>query len=383
MPLVNMSGDPDQNYLADGITEDIITDLSRWKQLRVLSRNSSFHFRHLAADLVKLRWDLGAAYVVAGSVHRLGDRLRLSIQLNETASGRQIWAERYDRSVDKAVAPQETIVRTMVGTLVGRIEAADRAICRRKNPASMDAYDCVLRGNGLPWIEPVASLEASDWYRKAIEIDPTYGRAYALLALQLETQWEYDESGSNTLLEQALELALKAVELDDNESTAFSVLGRIYLQRRCFDLAERYYRRAYDINPGNPLAIALMGDIEIHLGRSEMAVEWLEKAKSVDPYFDPEWYWPMRGLALYCARRYEEAIVAYGQSLRAPYWVPAYVAACHAQAGREDEAKAIMTELLRDVPSLNVPSFADGNTFRDEADFAHILEGMRKAGLPN
>jgi adenylate cyclase len=261
LPFTNMSGDPEQEYFSDGMTEDIITELSRWNELRVLSRHSSFRYRGKAADLQQVGRELGVRYVVAGSVRRMQERLRMTVQLIDVSSGSHIWAEHYDRDFKDIFVVQEDVVRTMVGTLVGRVQAVDASIAKRKPPLSLDAYDCVLRGNAVPWSEPDLNPEAAGWYEKAITLDPNYGLAHALLALELETRWEYDDSGSSALLDRAFDLAKKAVQLAENESMGHFVLGRVHLQRRSFDLAETYYRRAIEMNPNNPTHMADIGDL--------------------------------------------------------------------------------------------------------------------------
>ena len=154
LPFINMSGNSEEGYFSDGITEDIITELSRWKELRVLSRHSSFQYRDKATDVQQAGRDLGVGYVVEGSVRRIGERLRVTAQLIDTVSGGHIWAERYDREANDVFAVQENVVQTLVGTLVGRVRAAGVAVAKRKSPSNLDAYECVLRGRALPWSEP-------------------------------------------------------------------------------------------------------------------------------------------------------------------------------------------------------------------------------------
>ncbi len=339
LPFINMSGNSEEGYFSDGITEDIITELSRWKELRVLSRHSSFQYRDKATDVQQAGRDLGVGYVVEGSVRRIGERLRVTAQLIDTVSGGHIWAERYDREANDVFAVQENVVQTLVGTLVGRVRAAGVAVAKRKSPSNLDAYECVLRGRALPWSEP--DSEATQWYQKAIDLDPNYGLAHALLALMVETKAEYDSNRSEALLDQALELARKAVDLDENESMGYSVLGKIYLQRGSFDLAEKYNRRALEINPNNPEHMTDMGDLLIYLGRPEEAIEWLDRAKRTDPFFAPAWYWSTWGLALYLVERYDDAIVAYERSTLNTPWIAAYIGACHAQAGRLATARKL------------------------------------------
>ena len=152
LPFINMSGNPEQQYFSDGITEDIITELSRWHELRVLSRNSSFQYRDKAADAKRIGRELDVHYVVEGSIRQIGDRLRVTAQLVDTQSGSHLWAERYDRSLQEIFAVQDDVVQTIVATLVGRMQAAGADLAKRKPPTSLAAYDCVLRANALPWV---------------------------------------------------------------------------------------------------------------------------------------------------------------------------------------------------------------------------------------
>jgi TolB-like protein len=181
LPFANMSGDPMQEYLSDGITEDIITSLSRWHRLAVQSRSASFRYRGAAVDLGRVARELSVRYIVEGSVRRLGERIRISAQLIDTETGSHVWASVSTASADVFV--QDEVVRTIVSTLVGRVQVADAERARRKPPASLAAYECVLHGNALPWSDPRSAAEATRLFEQAIEIDPGYGLAYALLAV--------------------------------------------------------------------------------------------------------------------------------------------------------------------------------------------------------
>ncbi len=182
LPFANLGGDPEQQYFSDGITGDIITELSRWRLLSVRSRSASFKYRGPAVDTAQLARELNVRFVVEGAVRRIGDRVRVSVQLTDAESGRQVWAERFDRGREEIFAVQDEVVQTIVSTLVGRVQSSDVERARRKPPTSLDAYECVLNGNALPWDDPEGAAEATRLFEKAIEIDPGYGMAYALLA---------------------------------------------------------------------------------------------------------------------------------------------------------------------------------------------------------
>ncbi len=377
-----MSGDPEQQYFSDGIREDIITELSRFHQLSVLARNASSQYRKRAIDVKWVGRKLGVQYVVEGSVRRLGDRIRVTAQLADAISGNHLWGERYDRDQQDIFAVQDQIVRTIVGTLAGRLEAAGAEQAKRKLPNSLAAYDYVLRGNALPVGDVVAEAEATRMFRKAIEIDPTYGRAHALLSHALSIEWFHDMTGSDALLDLALEHAKKGVELDEIDSLNWMMLAWIHLNRKSFDLAERYYQRAVAMNPNNPWPVTCMGTLLNYSGKPEEGIEWFNRAKVLDPYFDPPWWWHMLGVAHFNARQHDKAIAAFMRSPTNPVWVRAYLAACHALTDRKDRAKEFAAEVIRREPNFTQARYIVKEPFKRAADRQHLLDGMHKAGLP-
>src|SRR5207245_1910256 len=193
-PFLNMGGDPEKDYFADGITEDVITELSRWRSLAVTSRNSTFRFKGKSVDMQRLGRELGVRFLVKGSVRRMGERIRITAQLIDAESGNHVWGERFDRPLAELFAVQDQVVHTIVGTLVGRVQASGAERTRRKLPSSLDAYDHVLRGNALPWDDPASAAEAKRAFERAIEIDPGYGLPHSLLAALVGRDWENDLS---------------------------------------------------------------------------------------------------------------------------------------------------------------------------------------------
>jgi adenylate cyclase len=382
LPFINMSGNPDQQYFSDGITEDIITELSRWHELSVLSRNSSFQYRDKTVDAKTIGRQLGVGYVVEGSIRQIGKRVRVTAQLVDTSSGSHLWAERYDRGSDKIFSVQDEVVQTIVATLVGRVQAAGADLAKRKAPTSLVAYDCVLRGKALPWGDPNADAEALRLFRRAIELDPNYGVAYGLLALMMYHQWDYDMSGSNEIRDGAFEYARRAVELDENESFCQFILGHMHLYRGAHDLAMQYYLRALEMNPNNPEHIADMGCLLAYCGMAEESLAWFKRAKRVDPYFNPPWYWGMLGMTYFVARRYDDAIAAFERSTTMPFYVTAFLAASIALKGDIDRTTDYTKETLRRKPDFSIKVFAAKHPFKVPADLEHLVAGLRKAGLP-
>ena len=382
LPFTNMSGDPGQQYFSDGITEDIITELSRFHELAVVARNTSFQFRDKTVDVRRLGRELGIQYVVEGSVRRMGDRLRITAQLIDAASGNHLWAERFDRDQQEIFAVQDQVVRTIVATLVGRLEAAGAEQAGRKPPMSLAAYECVLRGVAIPYGNLETEAERRRMFEKAIALDPGYGRPDALLAHAMFLEWFRDMSGSEATLDRAFALAKKAVALDENDGTCQFVLGWLHLFRRSFDLAEQYYQRALELNPNNPEQVARMGFLHVFMGRPDAAIEWLMQAKRLDPYFNPISYCHALGTAYFVAQRYEEAIAAFSRSSTMPVWVQAYLAACHALMGKIDLAKNFAAEVVRLAPDFSSARLVAKEPYKRPSDRELLLDGLRKAGLP-
>lgn len=384
LPFANLGGDPQQQYFSDGISEDIITDLSRFRLLRVVARNASFRYRDDGADVKRIGRELGVDYAVGGSVRRHGHRIRLTAQLVETASGNHLWGERFDLGEDDIFAVADQLVRTVAGTVAGRLQAAGSERVRRKPPANLEAYDCVLRAQAAEMRtgDPEAEAEMRQLYEKAVALDPGYGRAHAGMAVAQLRDWFRNTSGSDIDLERAAESARMAVALDQNDSECHETLGWILLHCKSFELAEQCYRRALELNPNSPDELASMGALCGYLGRPEEGIDWFERAKRIDPFFDPTWYWHLRGATCFNARRYDDAIAAFSRSISPPAWVRAYLAACHALAGRHDRAKMAAAEVTRRSPGFSAGLLAAREPFKLAADRQHLLDGLLKAGLP-
>src|SRR5262245_44084609 len=384
LPFANMSGEPEQRWFSDGITEDIITELSRFRQLKVVARNSSFRYRDLDVDIRRVGRELGVQYVVEGSVRRLGKRLRITAQLIDAATGNHLWAERFDRDESEIFAVQDQLVRTIVATLVGRLQAAGVEGAKRKAPASLAAYECVLRADALPLIsDPAIEAEAQALSEQPIELDPTYARAYALLANLLRLKWDYGASGDPSLLARALELARKAVALDENDGMCHGILGFVHLARYDHDLAEHHYQKAQSLNPNSATLSATTGVLYTYLGRPGEALDHFREARNIDPFFNPTWYWSALGAAHLAARQYPEAIAAINRLSARAYWSHANLAAAHAYAGQPEQARHHATEVQRLFPGYSVSRHAGGEPFKRRSDLDHLLNGLRLAGLPD
>jgi TolB-like protein/Tfp pilus assembly protein PilF len=382
LPFANMSEDKEQVFFSDGITEDIITELARFRQIEVLARNSSFHYRGSDLDMIRVGRELGVHYLVEGSVRRIGTRVRIAAQLIDARSGHHLWAEKFDRDQDDIFAVQDQVVSTIVTTLVGRLQAAVAEVAKRKPPASLEAYECVLRADALPFYDPAGAAEARLLYERAIELDPGYARAYALLAINYDVEWEGDYDAPNSLLDRALEFANKSVALDENDSVCHGALCVVHLARRNYDLAEYHGQRALELNRNRSNQLASVGFLYSHLGKPEEGLAYFREARALDPFFEPSWYWPGMGVAYFVAHQYGDAIGAVSRAPNPSSWTHAFLAACNALANRDVEAQYHAAEALRLAPDFSIEKHMTREAFKRDSDRQHLIDGLRKAGLP-
>lgn len=387
LPFANIGGDiggdSGQDYFADGLTEDIITDLARFRELRVVARDSCFRFRASGADLQDIGRALAADYLVTGSIRRRGAKLRLSARLIAVDAGSELWAERFDRGAEDVFEMADELVRTIVGTLVGRVRQVGSLLAKRKAPANLAAYECVLRGQAAQALigDPQQEAAARRFFEQALAADPDYPRAHAGFAVVLLCEWFRTPAAAQAMLALALEHAEKAVAIDPLDYECYETLGWMLLHCRQYDLSERHYRRAIELNPNSPAELAAMGAACSFLGRPEESIRWFELAKKIDPYFEASWYWSLLGAAYFNARRYQEAAATLEHIATQPAWVKAYAAASHALAGRMEAACAIAAALAKDAPDFSAANMVLKEPYKNPADLEHLAAGLRKAGL--
>jgi adenylate cyclase len=382
LPFVNMSGDPEQQYFSDGITEDIITELSRFRPLRVIARNASFRFRGDSVDVLRAGRELGAQYLLEGSVRKIGNKVRITAQLIDAATGSHVWANRFDNTQENLFEVQDQVVRTLVSTLAGRVRSVDMERAVLKPPANLAAYDCVLRASALPFTDRSCVAEVRRLSERAIELAPNYGRAHALLSYSYLMEWFRDFSTSEELLDKAYQMANRALVLDENDSNIYGLLGWINMLRRSFDKAELSYRRALELNPNQPDLLTGLGQLFGYMGKPEDGVALYQQAKELDPYFEPSWYWLEVGILHFMARRYEQAITTIERSSDVVEAGHAYIAASYAHLGRMNEAYPHAAKAVRLSPELTITRFTARDPYKNKADLNHLVEAMRKAGLP-
>jgi adenylate cyclase len=377
LPFVNMSGDLEQQYFSDGITDDIITELSRYRSLLVIARNSCFQFRGPSVDITDVRRRLGVRFVVEGSIRRSGERIRLNAQLIDAAAGHHVWAERYDRDLQDIFAMQEELARAIAATLEGRIAASGADLARRKPTQHWGAYDYFLRGREC--INRYDTTGARPLFQRAIELDPNYAQAYAWQSLAYVIG--YFEDGQPATLDEALRLADTALRLEPADASSHRAVGLVAMIMKRLDRAGIHYDRALALNPTDTFTICLRGLWLAHMGRADEALRSVDAGLQRDP-FPPTFYWEFRGVALFQARRYREAIEAFSEVAQPPWWCRCYLAACYAHLGMLEEARTHGAEVLRLKPDFSTTDIERTEPYQNSADVQHLEDGLRKAGLP-
>ena len=380
LPFTNMSGDPDQQYFSDGITEDIITELSRFGAIEVVARNSTFVFRDQAVDVSEAGKVLGARYLLEGSLRKAGNRIRLTAQLIDVETGKHIWADRYDRELEDVFAIQDELVHAIVATLAGRMETADTERSLRKPPENLAAYDYYLRALQLDRKYDAASaLEGRKALEKAVALDPTFARAHALLSnFTFYSGWfDRDDHASD---DKALSIARRAIELDPDDSDCYAKMAVVHLQRGEFEQAQHYFERALALNPHDSTTWSHHAWYLVCVGEPQRALDQLSEREAVEP-FPPNWHWEIRGQALYLLGRYEEAASTFERMTHLNYWDHGFLCACYGQLGQIDKARGYWSKVLDVVPDATADILVDTEFRKHKADSDHWLDGCRKAGV--
>jgi adenylate cyclase len=391
LAFTNMSGDPRQDYFSDGITEDIITDLSRFSELFVIARNSSFQYKGKSPDIRRVGRELGVRYVLEGSIRRAGDRIRISAQLIDALTGAHRWGERYDRELKDVFAVQDEVSLAIVALLVAQVNKAEAERTLLKPPETWQAHDFFMRACDI-FTAVRSSFNVANLYEvrrlleRSISLDPNYARAHATLSYTHLLAWIFrldEDHLSPTALERAHRLAWKAVQLDPNLPIAHTHLGQVLTFQGQHEQSVAEFEKAIALNPN--FTDWRFGTTLVRAGEPARAVQIIETHMRYDPFYVPAAPGQL-GLARYMLKEYSEALPPLREcTSRAPNLRlgHSWLAADLAQLGQLDEARAEAAEVLRIDPKYTI----DGTERRlalnkRPEDTEHLFDGLRKAGLP-
>ena len=388
LPFKNLSGDPEQEYFSDGITEDIIAALSKYRSLVVIARNPTFAFKE-AGDVREAGLTLGADYLVEGSVRKLGQRLRIAAQLVETDGGRQLWSERYDRDLEDLFALQDEITTTIAARVEPEIGAADRQRAERKAVPALHAWDFFRLGTKHFYKSTAAdNLEAQRLLRRAIELDPNLAEAYGYLCYAIVLSMIYfDAEPNEKQLDEAVAVGRKSIELEDKDGLLRFMYGRALLARKAYGDALAELEAAVELNPSLAVTYCGLGDSLAYEGRISEAIPYFQKAIDLSPHDPLRWaFYSYRALAHIFARQFEQANEWAQRATRVPnahYWAFAHRVSALGYLDKRDERDVALSELLQRKPDFSC-SFARRRLFylKDRGQLELYLEGLRRAGIP-
>ena len=388
LPFQNMSGDPEQEYFADGMVEDIITGLSRSRSLFVIARNSTFTYKGKVVDIKQVGRDLGVRYVLEGSVRKAGNRVRITGQLIEASTGNHIWAERFDSELEDIFDLQDRVTSSVIGAIYPSIRLAEIERSRRKRPQDLNAYDYTMRAMPCVWaLEKDESAKALELLDAAIAIDPKYPLALSLAgwchAQRSVYNWADDIPGAQIL---ALTLAERAAELSGDDPLILAVLGAVHTFVRNYGTARVMLERAITLDPSAAWAWSRLGWLENYADRPERALENFERALRLSP-LDPMNFnnYVGMGSSHEISENYEKAAALYLRALdERPHaiWIYRNLASSLSGAGRMEDAKKAYAAVMRGYPDLTISKFKRAMVFSPAA-LDRMAENLRKLGLPD
>jgi len=386
LPFANMSNDPEQEYFSDGITEDIITDLSKISALFVTSRNSVFTFKGKAVKIEEVGKELGVRYILEGSVRKAIDRVRITAQLLDATTGGHLWAERYDRKLEDIFALQDEVTHEIVSVLAVKLteEEKTRRACKCQYTCSTDAYDYFLRG--LEYFHGFTeknNILAREMFEKAVQTDPGYALACTMLGHTYLVVWTLGWEQDAKSIDKAFELAQKSIAIDNSLAEPHELLGNIYLWKMQHEKAIAELEKAISMDPNNADWLAGLGGILVWADRPEEAIELIRKAMNLNPIFPPNYLWNL-GHAFLLAERFDEAISTLKRAItQNPEFWPSHIllAASYSSAGRVEEARVEVAETLKIKPDFSLESWRFKCPFKNKERLEHRFSMLRKAGL--
>jgi len=380
LPFKVLGDDSEQEYFVDGFTEDLITELARFSGLFVSARNVSFALKGKLVDIREIGSQLGVAYCLEGSVRKLGDRVRIMGQLTNTSTGAHIWAEKYDTAMGDIFDVQDELARSIVSAVTGRMERDSLVAAKKKPPADMYAYECLLRGleyHRLGGVTQESAELALYWFDMAIDKDPEYGRAHAWRACALDGLSEW--TGQN-YYEDEVASVQRALELDENDAESHRIMGSISLGRREFKKTEYHFQRALSLNPNSAWILGRIGDLYNFLGDGNKALEYQNRATALDPLL-PTYCREIEAAAHYVIGNYIETINVVSQLLHKSRRACAYQVAALSYLDNKTALAKAVDELLILSPNFSISKFLDMEFYRDDNIPHQLAKDLSNAGL--
>jgi adenylate cyclase len=382
LPFAVFGDDSEQEYFADGFTDDLITELARFTELFVTSRNASFAFKDQNLDLREVGKQLGVAYCLEGSVRKMGDRIRITCQLINAETGGHVWAEKYDCHFTELFEIQDELAKSIVSRVAGRMERETLVLAKKKKPADMYAYECLLRGlenHRLGGVTQESAEQALHWFNMAVEKDPEYGRAYAWRACAISCLSEW--TGDNHL-DEVIASGRRGLELDENEPECHRIMGSVSLFSRDFERAEYHFQRVLELNPNNAYLVGRLGELYNFLGDGEKALGFQNRAKKLDPLL-PTYCRELEAAAHYVLGNYRDTVSVASQLLHKSKRSHAYLVAALSHFEDEMTLRKAVDELLISNPSFSISNFLKTEFYKDEGVPRQLAIDLKKAGLPD
>jgi TolB-like protein len=388
LPFENRSGDPEQGYFADGITEDIITALSKFRWFSVIARNSTISYKDTSVDWKEIARDLRVRYVLEGSVRKARDRVRITAQLIDATTGNHVWAENYDRALEDIFAVQDEVTRNIAAALEPELFASEGQRVESKHPASLDAWDYFLRAQMHIYTGTQEdNLKAQQLARKAIELSSANPHGYKLLAWSMFlagrhgwTEWRGDD------MKMARDAAAKAIALDPKDAFSHQVMGNMHFAFGQLDAAMQELETAIKLNPSSPFAYNILAACLAYDGRPEEALRLVRSAEQISPR-DPmfPYFQCTHGLTHWCLGEYDRAVECAKYAIQnTKKWLPSRytLTASYEKLGQHDDAKRALGLVFEVAPDFSVAKLRQRAPYKNPADFENLANALRKTGLP-
>ncbi len=381
LPFQNLSSDTQQQYFAEGMSEDITTELSRFTDIQVIARHTAFQYNSASFDIHKVAEELSVDYLVEGSVRRAQDSVRVNAQLIDANTGNHIWAEKFDRPLKQVFRIQDEITETIVSTVCGQIRNIETNRANSRGTDNLRAYDHLLRGlayhkNGYASYDN--SVKAYEEFKRAVELDPQFARARAWIVCAQAGLWE-PKSEQN--IEKALDAARFALTLDEKESETHRILGSLYLYARKFQLSGYHYNEARRLSPNDAHIAVKTGRYYAYIDEFDKALKTVERAMRLNP-LHPGWYWMELGIVYYSMGEYEKAITTHYKNSELDAYELALIATSYVALDNLESARKAVHKALELEPNASAKLYTKFETYRDKAKHQLLQERMITAGLP-